>query len=863
MVYQWSLGDNGTVEIRGGNSCSTATFNGGMLFPSIWGSYDVWNMVPAPDVVEDSCALQIGHCISDPVYSYIDIGDFSDTCVSDPSSCTSDGVTWSVWLKLCDKRKKRQRGITIIHSGHEEYEYSFILWYIYDDHIVCSVRDNNTELSVSVNVTAIVPISTWFQVACTFNFSKLIVEAVAVYVNGLRVPSLPVDHNTLNKFSKYRYQTGRNHLLIAPQYYYIKDISLSISNLILADGILGQDDIQNLFSCGSIDWSLRLRSLVSVPTTNNAQSIHLNCTASAITGPAIAWRVYQPKCDLWKVLHGGNDSDSLRIYNHSVSSCVLTSSLTISSYRERGYAGSVIECSASTRGTSTTKFATFTIAEVVDEPQMLLGEDATRPALQDAAVQDKGIPIEIFNNIDNKNDICGGRRIYAKEDKVITTVPLTVEEGEYQEVTAEVDGQVYVANIPGLQTAENVTLIVVVTVFKLPNNDSQLNVSSPSDQPIRFGSLVVGLDIIDIQGNVFTEFEDEPVKLTFPVLEIQDMEIPICSFRSDEDEDWLTYGCHVEGIIGNDVMCSCNHLTHFAILLQVEEVTPYTDTSLLNLITRIGLGLSIVCLSVTLFVYAFCRLTSTRIVTHANLAVALMISHITFLFIGTENPTACKAVAILLHYFLLAAFTWMALEGVFLYIKSTPTFQWKIRLPGWLLIGWGCPVGIVGTSMAVRMQSYGRAKSCWLSFDGGFVWAFLAPVLFVLIGNSVILIRLIFVFFSLRSNKKKSEAEKVKAGLRMLIVLEPLLGLPWILGLFYIDGSTIGFAYASAIVNSLQGVFVFISQCLFDKDVRQFFRSKRSRVEAINVNVESTGISTLVTATVSESVTVGRGDSVN
>ncbi|XP_033641692.1 adhesion G-protein coupled receptor D1-like [Asterias rubens] len=180
----------------------------------------------------------------------------------------------------------------------------------------------------------------------------------------------------------------------------------------------------------------------------------------------------------------------------------------------------------------------------------------------------------------------------------------------------------------------------------------------------------------------------------------------------------------------------------------------------------------------------------------------------------------------------------MALEGAFLYIKASPTFRWKIRLPVWLLIGWGCPLVIVGMSVAARMHNYTRHTSCWLSFEDGFIWSFLAPVLLIITGNTLVLIRLLVVFMSLKTNQDKTERMKMKAGLRLIIILEPLLGLPWIFG--FVFAGNIVFTYFFVIFNSLQGLFVFLSQCVFDKEVRQKFNQKSSKVQNISFTQDST-----------------------
>ncbi|XP_071806533.1 adhesion G protein-coupled receptor L3-like [Asterias amurensis] len=394
-----------------------------------------------------------------------------------------------------------------------------------------------------------------------------------------------------------------------------------------------------------------------------------------------------------------------------------------------------------------------------------------------------------------------------------------------------------------------------MSVYKSHNNGSGSNHSGGDfDGALTFGSRIIEVSVFSERGIEILDFIDSNINLTFPVHGMNEYE-PVCSFNSGKDSDWATEGCVVSDFNGyedaywNDdgeaifnITCTCNHLTHFAVLLQLGDEGEETfDTYVLDILTKIGLGFSIVCLAVTLITYTMLRLMkSIRIVTHANLALALMSSDLIFFFIDTKNEVGCTLVAILLHFFLLAAFTWMALEGAFLYIKVTPTFRWSIRLPIWLLIGWGFPFGVVVVSAAVNFRGYVGNGRCWLSLDDGFVLAFLAPVISIIVVNTCILIRLIVIFFSLKANKDKSEAKKLKSGLRLAIVLEPLLGLPWVLGLFYTGKETVVFAYAFVIFNSLQGVFVFLGQCVFDQEVRTSLKCRSSRVESISVPQDST-----------------------
>ena len=58
-----------------------------------------------------------------------------------------------------------------------------------------------------------------------------------------------------------------------------------------------------------------------------------------------------------------------------------------------------------------------------------------------------------------------------------------------------------------------------------------------------------------------------------------------------------------------------------------------------------------------------------------------------------------------------------------------------------------------------------------------------------------------------------------RTSIRGVLILTPLLGTTWILGLFAIGDATEVFQYLFVILNSLQGVFIFGIYCLFNKEV--------------------------------------------
>lgn len=72
---------------------------------------------------------------------------------------------------------------------------------------------------------------------------------------------------------------------------------------------------------------------------------------------------------------------------------------------------------------------------------------------------------------------------------------------------------------------------------------------------------------------------------------------------------------------------------------------------------------------------------------------------------------ACAAFAALLHFFFLAAFTWMFLEGVQLYIMLVEVFESEhSRRRYFYMVGYGVPALIVAVSAAVDYRSYGTER---------------------------------------------------------------------------------------------------------------------------------------------------------
>uniref|UniRef100_A0A8C7PPP5 Adhesion G protein-coupled receptor D1 n=1 Tax=Oncorhynchus mykiss TaxID=8022 RepID=A0A8C7PPP5_ONCMY len=299
---------------------------------------------------------------------------------------------------------------------------------------------------------------------------------------------------------------------------------------------------------------------------------------------------------------------------------------------------------------------------------------------------------------------------------------------------------------------------------------------------------------------------------------------------------WSNEGCVRSGGNMSYSVCLCNHLTNFAILMQVVpmELTKAHQVAL-STISYIGCSISIFCLTITLVTFAILSSVSTirnqRYHIHANLSFAILVAQILLLISFCFDPGTlpCKVMAVLLHFFFLSAFAWMLVEGLHLYSMVIKVFGSEGSKHFYYYgIGWGSPLVICVVSMTSALDSYGEIGNCWLSLKNGAIWAFVAPALFVIVVNIVILISVTRIISRISSENYKvhGDANAVKLTAKAVAVLLPILGISWIFGVLAINDHALMFQYMFAVFNSLQGFFIFLFHCLLNSEVRAAFKHK-------------------------------------
>ncbi|XP_014479736.1 PREDICTED: latrophilin Cirl-like isoform X2 [Dinoponera quadriceps] len=342
----------------------------------------------------------------------------------------------------------------------------------------------------------------------------------------------------------------------------------------------------------------------------------------------------------------------------------------------------------------------------------------------------------------------------------------------------------------------------------------------------------------------------EPVRVYFRHLAVENVTNPTCVFWDYILSAWSEEGCHIQKTNETHTVCECNHLTNFAVLMDVHAVRlDIAHQVALQIITYIGCIISVVCLILAILTFQLFRgLKSDRTTIHKNLCVCLLIAEVLFVCgIGQTNQrVVCGIVAGLLHFFFLCAFAWMFLEGFQLYVMLIEVFEAeKSRLRWYYLVAYGAPLLVVGISCIIDPLSYGTDQYCWLRADNYFIFSFVGPVLLVILANLVFLTMAIYMMcrhtnttVAMKSkehsrlasaNGKEENALPNKlqahlAWLRGAIVLVFLLGLTWTFGLLYLNQESVVMAYIFTVLNSLQGLFIFVFHCVQNEKVRKEYR---------------------------------------
>lgn len=373
-------------------------------------------------------------------------------------------------------------------------------------------------------------------------------------------------------------------------------------------------------------------------------------------------------------------------------------------------------------------------------------------------------------------------------------------------------------------------------------------------------SYVIGTTINSPNNNIYFK-NNSTVKIILNHMRKKNIDNVTCVYWDKTNFIWSGNGCYVEHTNQDYTVCACNHLTNFAILIDVrgdELITLNEGTSdALELISIFGCALSVLFLFVSILIFqCLPSIHSERIYIHRNLCITLLAAELTFI-IGihrTFPETGCKVVAIILHYLFLSSFCWMLVEGCELYRLLIKVFEPdESYMTYYYTFSLLFPGIIVAFSGGFGWKNYGTYDYCWINAKSGLIWTFVGPIIGIIIINICILFIALKVVLSVRSRDRKT-GNKIMGWLKGSSTLLCLLGITWVFGfLSAIEKIEPIFTFIFTILNSLQGIFIFIfhillnekiQKALIKSSIRLSFIFRKSKISPLNSGTTSNNTST-------------------
>ncbi|XP_061766373.1 adhesion G protein-coupled receptor B3 isoform X6 [Nerophis ophidion] len=334
---------------------------------------------------------------------------------------------------------------------------------------------------------------------------------------------------------------------------------------------------------------------------------------------------------------------------------------------------------------------------------------------------------------------------------------------------------------------------------------------------------------------------------------------------------WSSKACRTVLTDASHTKCLCDRVSTFAILAQQPREMNMEYSGVPSVTLIVGCGLSCLALITLAVIYAVLwrYIRSERSIILLNFCLSIICSNILIL-VGqtqTHNAGVCIMTTALLHFFFLASFCWVLTEAWQSYMAVTGKVRTRLIRKRFLCLGWGLPALVVAVSMGfTKTKGYGTPLYCWLSLEGGLLYAFVGPAAAVVLVNMVIGI---LVFNKLVSrdgilDKKMKHragydstslqmsephtgltlkcakcgvvsttalsattASNAMASLWSSCVVLPLLALTWMSAVLAMtDKRSILFQILFAVFDSLQGFVIVMVHCILRREVQDAFRCR-------------------------------------
>ncbi|KAB1268568.1 Adhesion G protein-coupled receptor B2 [Camelus dromedarius] len=344
--------------------------------------------------------------------------------------------------------------------------------------------------------------------------------------------------------------------------------------------------------------------------------------------------------------------------------------------------------------------------------------------------------------------------------------------------------------------------------------------------------------------------------------------------------DWDTESCQTLETQAAHTRCQCQHLSTFAVLAQPPKDLTLELAGSPSVPLVIGCAVSCMALLTLLAIYAaFWRfIKSERSIILLNFCLSILASNILILVgqsrvlskagagsqgcwgvktgVGDQGRVfagngvcvrvyelkcqmcvdtqdvcwgVCTMTAAFLHFFFLSSFCWVLTEAWQSYLAVIGRMRTRLVRKRFLCLGWGLPALVVAVSVGfTRTKGYGTSSYCWLSLEGGLLYAFVGPAAVIVLVNMLIGIIVFNKLMARDGISDKSKKQRAgsstavpRASLWSSCVVLPLLALTWMSAVLAMtDRRSVLFQALFAVFNSAQGFVITAVHCFLRREVQ-------------------------------------------
>uniref|UniRef100_A0A9J8D4Y7 Uncharacterized protein n=1 Tax=Cyprinus carpio carpio TaxID=630221 RepID=A0A9J8D4Y7_CYPCA len=286
-----------------------------------------------------------------------------------------------------------------------------------------------------------------------------------------------------------------------------------------------------------------------------------------------------------------------------------------------------------------------------------------------------------------------GNRVLKTSEKLISTLVKPTDTSANVSFTlASVEGQVFMVgpqvtleNIPRLDTTNSSVDIDLIGIAK-NNNEKSAAVAFMSYNTMEN---LLKPDFFNTSNDTIKTMMSTVISATLPKTTNTKLTKPVnFTLRHIREFDpsgslfcvywniseWIVDGCSVLKTTSSYTVCSCHHLSTFALIMQTSRRESESD-SLMDLLNLVCVIVGLAFFSLALLTFALCQWSpGVNNVARINICISLLLAHLLFLltqrFLSLIRPlqVLCAVISGLLHFLFLSGFVWMFIEAVLLFI---------------------------------------------------------------------------------------------------------------------------------------------------------------------------------------------------